>query len=111
MFFSFTNFHRRFIRNFNRIRVLLISKLQTTGNNELCIQASRNEKNHNVPGGICGDASSNNVCKSFKNLSIINKSAKSKKLGQAKSKKEFAKVDSTTTDFVIPKVKKTFIHL
>ncbi len=115
VFLGFTNFYRRFIRNFSRIPAPPTSMLRTT--NELIgneIQ-STSAKNQDAP-SAAGRARSGGVDESFENLSTAAKSAKSKKSKSTKSKKSdlqkanFARVDSGT-DFLTPKAKKAFIHL
>lgn len=48
-FLDFANIYRKFISNFNRIAVPLTSLLQTTGNDELGSQTSKNKGSHDVP--------------------------------------------------------------
>ncbi len=48
MFLGFTNFYRRFIENFSRIKAPLNSILQTTNDKALSTQATENKKNQNA---------------------------------------------------------------
>lgn len=45
VFLSFANFYKKFIKNFSKIATIFISILQTTSDNDLSAQASRNKKN------------------------------------------------------------------
>lgn len=88
--------------------------VQTTSNNKLSTQIGKNKKNYNISSCIDG-STDRSVSRSIENLSTVTKLAKSKKLDFAKSKKsillnDFVKVNSTKTDFLTPKAKKTFIH-
>ncbi len=115
MFLGFTNFYKRFIKNFSRIAASLILILQTTGKNDLGAQANGYEENQDAIAST-GSASGSGVDGSIKNLSIIANLAKSKKSKSTKSKKSdlpkanFAKVNSET-DFLTLEAKKAFIHL
>ena len=72
MFFGFTNFYKRFIKNFSRIAAPLISILRTTDNKTLSTQATRNEKNPKVPSGTT-EAGVGGVDGSIENLSSSTK--------------------------------------
>ncbi len=102
IFLGFTNFYRRFIRNFSRIAAPLTSILRTTEKEALSTQAIENEKNQDAP-SAAGGANGGNVGRSIKNLSTAIKSAKSKK-------PNFAKANSGT-DFLTLEAKEAFIHL
>ncbi len=121
MFLGFANFYRKFIRNFSRIVVPLTSMLQTTGNDDLHIQAGQNKKNQdasNDAGNTGGAGGVDRVSRSIKNLSTAAKSAKSKKPKLTKPKKSdlvkaqnFARANSFGADFLTSEAKKAFIHL
>ncbi len=117
MFVDFANFYRRFIRNFSTIVVSLTSILQKTGNNDLGVQTSRHKENQDAIADA-GSASNGKISRSIKNLSTVAKLAKSKKLKLTKPKKSdlikaqnFAKANSSRTDFLTSEAKKVFIHL
>ena len=80
---DFTNFYKRFIKNFTRIIALLNLMLQTTDNKIFSIQAIENQKNQDTLAGT----DSSKVDKSIENLSIIAKWAKCKKPKLTKLKK------------------------
>ena len=80
MFLGFTNFYRRFIRNFCRIAVPITSIFQTTDNNDLSTQVGQNEKNQDVLDGTRGGAGRYEAGGSIKNLSTTAKLGKFKKL-------------------------------
>ncbi len=112
VFLGFANFYKRFIQNFSKIVVPLTSILQTTNDETMSIQATRNKKNQDAPTSTDGDG----IGESFENLSTTIKLAKSKKSKLTKSKKSdlskanFAKVNSRT-DFLTSGAKKAFIYL
>ncbi len=117
VFLGFANFYRKFIKNFNRIVILLTSMLRTIDNEALSTQVTENEKNQDILNGIA-EANSGGVDRNIKNLSIIVKSAKFKKPKLTKPKKSdlvkaqnFAKTNSSKIDFLTPKAKKAFIYL
>ena len=91
-----------FIKNFSRNTVLLISILQITGDHNQIILAITSKKNQSVANKV--DCS--RIGTSIKNLSIVVKSKKSNL-----TKAEFAKVNSSKTDFLTFKAKKVFIYL
>lgn len=109
MFLDFANIYKIFIRNVSRIAAPLTLILQTSGNNELSSQTTKDELNHNA------SATNGNVGgQDVKNLST-GKLAKGKKPNLAKSKNakklDFVTAQISRTDFFIPEVKKVFIHL
>lgn len=76
-------------------------------------------KNKNIVSSI-DDTSSSVISKNIKNVSIITKSAKSKKLNFIKCKNsdlikakklDFTKINYSRSDFLTFRTKKTFIHL
>ncbi len=92
--------------------------LQTTSDNDLGGQASRNNENQDVTAGAGGAISDGGVDRSIKNLSTAIISAKSKNPKLTKPKKSdlvktqnFAKTNFFGMDFLTPGVKKAFIHL
>ncbi len=103
MFLSFTNFYRRFIKNFSRIATPLTLMLQTTDkstdNGSQSTLTNASKKNQGALSGVGSGGIDGNI----KNLSSVVKSAMSKK-------SNFAKVNSGT-DFLIPRAKEAFIHL
>ena len=106
MFLGFINFYKKFIRNFNRVVVLLNSMLQTINNNGLNTQASQNKKNQDVPNCASNSACEGEAGESIKHLSMATKLTKPK---LTKPKKlDFA---FSGADFLTFKAKKTFIHL
>ncbi len=115
VFLGFANLYRRFIRNFNKIAVPLISMLRTTNESTGDETQSTQVENQDVPNAVSG-AGGGGVGGSFENLSTTIKSAKSKKSKSTKSKKSdllkvnFAKVNSGT-DFLTLEAKKAFIYL
>ena len=76
VFLGFANFYRRFIRNFNRIAASLTSMLQTTDNETLSTQDTRNKKNRKVPSSIT-KAGRGRVGGSIENLSNSKKAKRS----------------------------------
>ncbi len=52
VFLDFTNFYKRFIRNFSRIAAPLTSMLQTIGDNDLGAQTIGIEENQDVATGV-----------------------------------------------------------
>ncbi len=117
VFLGFANFYRSFIRNFNRIAASLTSRFQTIGNDDPDAQASQHEKNQDTT----INASNTNGAEadgSIKNLSTVVKLVKSKKPKLTKPKKSdlvkvqnFAKTNSSGTDFLTFEAKKAFIQL
>lgn len=90
VFLSFANFDKRFIKNFNRIVVLLISMLQSTKiaeNEALSILINKHEKNQDIPSGV-SNTNDDNISENIENLSTIIKSAKSKKSNLNKFKNQ-----------------------
>ncbi len=113
MFLGFASFYRRFMRNFSKIVALLTLMLQTTTDKALSTQATKNEKNYNVP-SVTAKVDGGEVGRSIKNLSTVVKSTKSQRPKSTKSKKSDllkAKVNSYGTDFLTLGAKKTFIYL
>ncbi len=70
VFLGFANFYRRFIKNFSRITAPLTSILQTTGNDDLGLQASGYKEEQDVIAGVTGDNAGGGG-ESFKNLSML----------------------------------------
>ena len=86
--------------------------LQTTDNDALNTQATKNKRNQNILAGSGNTGGSSRVGKNIKNRSIVIKSAKSKKPKLIKIKKsDFVEANSSETDFFTSKAKKTFTHL
>ncbi len=111
VFLGFANFYRKFIKNFSRIAAPLTSMLQTTGNNNLDIQADQNEKNQDALNNAGGTSDAGGGG-SIKNLATAAKSVKSKKPKLTKTKKsDFARANYSEMDFFISEAKKTFIYL
>ena len=109
MFLGFVNFYKMFIRNFNKIAVLLTSMLQITD------KLTRNEaqstwaEKQDIPSGTSGIGSTGDTGEGIKNLLTGAKSIKSKKPDLLKA--NFAKNNSFGTDFLAFKAKKAFMHL
>ncbi len=76
--------------------------LQTTDDEALSIQTTRNKKNQDAPAIVDANGGTGSG-RSIKNLSTVRKLAKSKKSNFAKANSE--------TDFLTPGAKKAFIHL
>ncbi len=110
MFLGFANFYRKFIKNFSRIIIPLISILQTIGNNDLGAQTNRHKENQDTIAGASG-AGSGGVGRNNQNLSTIANLAKSKKSKLTKSKKSDLPKVNSRTDFLTSQAKKAFIHL
>ena len=91
MFLSFTNFYKKFIKNFSKIEALLISILQIIGDNDQSTLANASKKNQATAGRIDNDR----VDKGIENLSTIIKSKKS----------DYAKVNFFGRDFLTFKTK------
>lgn len=87
MFLSFTDFYRKFIKNFCRIIANLTLILQTidklSKNEFQTTKVNKVENNQNVPRGV----NRNSDRRDIKKLLIIVKSGKSKELNFANSKK------------------------
>ena len=100
MFISFANFHQRFIKDFNKIAVLLISMLKTTELSEkLALRAYRTGNNDVVGGG--DDRVDEIIVDLFKS-----KNKKSKKLMYMPN------IGATReTNFLTPNIKKAFNYL
>lgn len=97
--FWIINFYRQFIKSFSKITTLLtfILKIISLTSTKLgCIKLNKNGLNKNSDTDIS--------CKDIKNLSIIVKLDKSKKL-------DFIKIKFFRIDFLIFKAKKAFIYL
>ena len=103
VFLGFANFYRRFIKNFSRIATLLISMLQTIDKEALNTQATKNKKNQNASANT-GSADSGDINRNIKNLSFVVKLTKFKK-------PNFAKSNSSGTEFLFFKAKEAFIYL
>lgn len=120
MFLDFVNFYKRFIKNFSGIIAPLITIVQLTGHNNLSTLANGNKTNHNAPSHTGGSINNSDISESIENLSIIKNLTKFKKPDLARFKKlklvktrklDFAIAQTSRTDFLTPKAKKTFIHL
>lgn len=107
MFLGFTNFNRRFIRNFNKITASLISILQTTdkstSNKSHSTRTNNNKKDQDITSAV-GRVGIGGIGKNIENLSSVIKSAKF-------MKPNLTKFNSFGTDFLIPGAKEAFIHL
>lgn len=120
VFLGFANLYRKFIRNFSKIVVPLISIIQTivksTDGNSQGIQAS----NQDAPGSVeitgVDSVSSDNVGGTIENLSTVTKLNKFKSINLAKCKKstfpkDFAKINPIRTDFLTSGAKQVFLQL
>ncbi len=105
VFLGFTNFYRRFIRNFGRIVAPLTSMLRITNESTRDEAQSTQAENQDVLGAVGRVDSSRNI----KNLSTVTKLTKSKKSDLPKA--SFTKVNFFSTDFLTLKAKKAFIYL
>ncbi len=104
VFLGFANFYRRFIKNFSRFVAPLILMLWTTnkstGKGSQSTLTNASKKNQGAPSSV----GSEGVDRDIKNLSFIVKSTKS-------NKPNFAKANSSKTEFLTLRAKETFIHL
>ena len=112
MFLGFTNFYRRFIRNFNRIATPLTSILWTTNKPTKHKAQSTQAENQDIP-GVAGRVDGGGVGRNIENLSIVVNLAKSKKSKLTKPKKSDLpnKKVNSRTDFLTSGAKDAFIHL
>lgn len=93
--------------------MLLTLILWIAEHKSLATQTSKNKKSQNVSSDV-NSVDGSGTSEDIENLSIVAKSAKSKMSKFTKSKKpdsNFAKINSSKTDFLASKAKKTFIHL
>ena len=88
--------------------------LQTTNDEALSTQATKNKKNKTVSagnGGAGGDSAGSRISKSIKNLSTVANLAKKLKLTKPKRSRLSNAKNNSGTNFLTPRAKKIFIYL
>lgn len=109
IFLDFINFSKRFIKNFNKIAILLTLILWTTDestrNESQSTRANDNENNQDAlsgEGASSSSSNSSNIGRNIENLSMVEYLAKSKKI---------AKVNAFGAHFLTSEAKRVFVYL